>query len=922
MLFNFNRPIILLVIPLLLAFSWLTFRRARLKTYRRNMILTLRGIVIILIVSSLAGTGIKKVSGTSTTVFAVDGSASIEKMEYDINGFIKNAIDTMDKKEEAGVIRFGFNSAVEVLPSANPLFSSLQSRINDSFTNIENGLKFAGSLVPASDRKRIVLVTDGRENTGDAVAQAKIMRRNGFIVDVFPLSEPVYRDVQVKDIEVPSNVHSKQTFEISVSIYSTHKTSAVLELFTNRQLSAVKEIELLEGLNKYAFIDSSKEGGMVTYSVSVKSGEDEIPQNNKMSTFTYVEDIPRILLVHDEYNDGEELIKILENDVKVDVNRPEAAPSGLEELQRYDAFILTNVSIEKLGEPFLENLEKVVRLQGKGLLVTGGDNSYGPGGYYQTILEDILPVNMDIKPKEEEPNLGLILVIDKSGSMGAGQYGISKVELAKEAAIRSCEILKDKDMIGVIAFDGAVKWVVKTQYATNKEAIVNAIGSIRADGGTQILPPLKEAYLSLKDADTKLKHIILLTDGQAEKTGYLELIDGIADAGISISTVAVGREADTELLAALAWGGNGRYYMTDEFADIPKIFAKETFLAGKTYFNNRIFTPSLKNYSEILAGIEAVPTLEGYVASTPKKTSTVIFESDMGDPLLSVWQYGLGRTAAWTSDIKGMWTSSWMLWEQSPRFWKNLVSYLLQDREVMKYSVEGSFAEGRGRVELKLPESDFFKGDVDAVLAGPEGPEFNMELQPVEPGLYRGEFDPGGSGVYVANISLHEDGESKEELSTGIRIPYSPEYDISEKNNTGFLEKIAAAGGGRIISSAADVFSGELEEVTAINDITDLLLIIAILLYLVEIAIRRLNIPFERFFGYAKTVSYNAGKYTKQVLDINFKRLEADKTKNVNLKNIENDSKKEKNKKVLNNIKKDEDSHISALLEKMKKRKH
>ena len=184
---------------------------------------------------------------------------------------------------------------------------------------------------------------------------------------------------------------------------------------------------------------------------------------------------------------------------------------------------------------------------------------------------------MEMKIKGEVPSLGIMLVIDKSGSMG-GQGVYSKIEIAKEAAIKALDSLKPKDKIGVIAFDGAAQWVVEFTDIKNKDDIIDSIGTIRAGGGTSIIPALDEAYLALKDADTKQKHIILLTDGQAESSGYYQLLENINKAGITVSTVAVGQGADEYLLSTIAEEGNGRYYFVDDFSTIPHIFTKETML--------------------------------------------------------------------------------------------------------------------------------------------------------------------------------------------------------------------------------------------------------------------------------------------------------------------------------------------------------
>ncbi|MDD4494121.1 MAG: VWA domain-containing protein, partial [Eubacteriales bacterium] len=681
----------------------------------------LRSAVLFFLLLALAGTVILSSSGAATTIFLADTSDSSENSRQEIEEFIRDALKTKDISDNAGIVSFGLNTAVENSPSGSPVFNKLQTNVNGSFTNIESGLKSAAALIPAGQRKRIVLITDGIENAGNALKQAKLLRQNGITLDIHPIAADAVPDALIRSLDIPSALHINESFEVVVEIYSNVETDATLRFYEGRNLDSTRAVTLKRGINRFAYSEKAEEGGFVTYRAEVWFEGDGVSENNYLSAYSYVSDIPKVLLVSEKELEDNELWKILNDDLNIELSKPEAVPVQLTELQKYDAFILNDVYADALSPDFLSGLKIMVENQGKGLLTTGGDNSYAIGGYNNTELEEILPVNMEIIPKEEDPNLGLVLVIDKSGSMGGGSYGVTKLDLAKEAAIRACEVLTSRDSIGVIAFDDAVQWVVKTGRVDDKEKVNELIATIRPGGGTSILPPLKEAYNSLRDTDTKLKHIILLTDGQAEKTGYDEVIENIRMDGITLSTVAVGSGADMQLLSALAEGGKGRYYSTEKFTDIPKIIAKETFLAGKTYVNNRTFAPKLTGFSEILSGINAVPYLDGYIGTTRKQTANVIFSSDTDDPILATWQYGLGRTAVWTSDADGMWTNSWLAWEQYPKFWKNVVSWILQQHAAGEYTLEASLDEGRGNVKLTLPSGETYQGSAEARITSPEG---------------------------------------------------------------------------------------------------------------------------------------------------------------------------------------------------------
>lgn len=927
MAFSVNSPMLLLLIPAAVAFVVFTSRRMlKYGGLRKRLAVAFRIILFVLVIAAIAGIGIKKSSTDTTTIFVLDISDSMAKAVPLVESFMEDALKSKKPSEKAGMVSFGKDAAVEFSAAHSPLFTSVQSKVNGNFTNIEQGLKLASSLIPAADKKRMVLITDGLENSGDSIKQARALRQQGITLDVFPVPVTQNAEVQVKEISVPENLHMNEKFEIVVKTDSTVKTTALLKLFSDKVLVAQREIEIQEGENNFTFSDEAKKGGIVTYTAVIEPVEDTVIKNNSMSAFSNIGDVARILVVQDNDEAGSELVKMLEDDIKIDVSNPSNLPVTIDELQKYDGFIISNVSAEKFDNRFLENLERSIKYQGKGLLVTGGENSYAPGGYYETVLEKVLPVNMDIKPEEEMPSLGLVLVIDKSGSMSEGQYGVSKVELAKEAAIRSTEVLSKQDMIGVIAFDSVAQWVVKTQKPDNLQSIQDAIGTIRAGGGTSILPPLREAYLSLKDVNTKLKHIILLTDGQAEKTGYMSLIEDMNKEGITMSTVAVGSMADVDLLKALAFGGKGRFYMTDEFTDIPKIFAKETFLAGQTYLNNRTFTPNLRSYSEILRNIDSIPPLNGYVGTRPKNTAKVIFSSDREDPVLATWQYGLGKTAAWTSDAKGMWTSEWLSWEQSPQFWKNLVSWLLQQKSGSDFSIKGSIKGGTGELELQFPPEESYRGNkVEAVMIAPSGVEERISLEAVSPGYFKGTFDADETGVYIASITIKNNGDTVKFVNSGINIPYSPEYNISRADNEEFLKKLAHEGGGRIIKNPGEVFSGELAPVESVTDITPILLSLAIILFLVEIAVRRLNIPFDRLIR-SKFIE-KAGSFAaaaKIMLDSRTTRdglmAEKPREKEQGETKEEVEVKDREEEKSSDTLGTSLDSHISILLEKKRKR--
>lgn len=930
MVFNFNYPLILILFPVLAAYLlYVSKGMIRLTKTKKRTILCLRITTMLLLILCLAGFGLKTVSKYTTTIFLVDSSDSTKESADIAKQFIKDSIENKGKNDKIGVANFGADVSAELTPTLKPRFVGLQTKINSRFTNIEKALNHVVSMIPADDNKRVVLISDGEENAGNAFSAINILKDKGISLDVFMLESADKNDVQLTSINVPQFVRQNEKFDTSIRVDSNVRTSGTLRLYRDRQLVSSTDVEIQEGENNFVLSQIAEEGGMVTYSAEIDAVNDEINQNNKNSSFVYVDDIAHILIIQDEDNEAGEIAKVLGNDVKIDVVSPESMPSRLEHLQKYDAFIISNISAEELSDSFLENLEISIKHMGKGLLVTGGEKSYALGGYKNTYLETILPVKMDVKIDEEHPNLALLLVLDKSGSMSSANYGISNMELAKEAAIRATEVLTQYDYIGVIAFDNDPQWVIKTQKLNNLKKVQDSIATIRAGGGTSILPALGEATRSLiETTDAKLKHIILLTDGMAERSGYESVLDKMEEKKITLSTVAFGKMADIELLELLAQRGNGRYYYVDEFTNIPKIFAKETTIAAKTYINNKKFTPVLNNYSPVLGGIGSVPDLYGYIRTTKKPASRVIFSSDENEPILATWHYGLGRTAAWTSDAKGMWTEEWIGWEQFSQFWKNLISWLVQKKAQDDYIISGKTEGGKGFIELTIPVDEIVKeGEVRATLISPSGKEEDTKLDVVSPGVYKGEFSADETGVYIASVKIDNEGEIINTITGGVLVPFSPEYNITRTNGEELLERLVYESKGRIIRNASEVFLGDIAPIENINDVTDILLLIILILFIIDIAIRRLNISFKKFdiilekgkavLAPLKSNIKTNKKHQKFVQSNKESNKERGKVRDEKVEfNKNNKSKFDKDKKKQNS----DTSHISKLLESKKKR--
>jgi hypothetical protein len=457
-------------------------------------------------------------------------------------------------------------------------------------------------------------------------------------------------------------------------------------------------------------------------------------------------------------------------------------------------------------------------------------------------------VDMQIKDEKRRPSLSIVFIIDHSGSMGETSGGVAKLELAKEAAVRSIELLFPNDRVGVIAFDDTASWVVPMTDLQNPDNIVNAIGGIQIGGGTDIYAGLLAMSKALPNDPAKVKHVILLTDGGADITGIPELVKKLyQENGITLSTVGVGNDA-APFLKDLAAIGNGRYHFTNNAGNIASIFTEETTLASRAYIVEESFFPTLVNSSPILAGITKAPRLHGYVASSAKDLAQVILESDKGDPILAVWQYGLGRSVAFTSDATGRWARDWARSEIFPTFWVQAVRYTINDslNSALQMTVEPKGEKAKIILDARSRTGDFLNAyQIEANIVAPNGEAQGITFTQVAPGRYESEFTPKEQGIYLIHFSGTTDtgGESASFAeTTGWALSYSPEYQRIDPNPDLLLRLSALTKGQVATPLPADIFTHDLKATRASQPIAPWLLLIAALLLPFDIAVRRLII--------------------------------------------------------------------------------
>ncbi|HRE48752.1 MAG TPA: VWA domain-containing protein [Aggregatilineales bacterium] len=851
---RFATPAALILFAVVIPFVvWLGLPRIAHRRHRDTISLALRLLIVTCLIFALSGLQTVEASDKLAVVFLIDASDSIDAdARAYAESFIRDSLGRMTVDDRAGIIVFGKNALVErpIAPTGD--FLGITSAPVQLDTDISSAIRLGLALFPPDAARRLVILSDGLETVGNAIDAARLAAATNVQIDVVPLRRAEGPEVLVTDVRLPTNVNQGEIFDLGVTVESQIPTTANLSILSAGAVVQSQTVNLTEGVNNFVITLRAPRQGFTDFRVRIDplsaASTDTYYQNNELAGFTEVTGPPRILLIRSNESESAALKGVLETaGLTVEVASPSELPVGLAPLAGYKAVILANVSATELTDAKMRALQIYVRDLGGGLVVIGGPNSYGVGGYFQTPLEEVLPVEMQIKDQKRIPRLTMIYVIDRSGSMEMiGTSGVTNLELGKEAARRSVNFLFERDRAGVLSFDTNPEWLVPIQFVANRRPIIEQIGALRPGGGTDIYSAVVEIARTLPSDPSSLKHVILLTDGGADETGIVETVKRMHDQhGITVTSIGIGVGVP-RFMRDIATVGGGQYYNLTDLSTIPQIFAAETVLATRSYIVEETFTPVLTANSPAMRGIDALPSLLGYVATSAKPTATVILTAQVGgfdDPLLATWQYGLGRAVAFTSDATTRWAQNWTGWTGFQRFWSQVIRSTMV--EGIDQALESRVERRDGRsilvVEARDENGAFINGlRLDAVVVDPRLQGQEVTLRQVAPGRYEAEFAPGSEGAYFIRVAGAGGDGLGVAQTTGWVLSYSPEYRLRQ-TNTRLLDELAAlTGGQRLGDDPTLTFRHDIREERAAANLFPLLLLLTALLLPFDIAVRRL----------------------------------------------------------------------------------
>ncbi|MFT5122519.1 MAG: putative membrane protein [Kiritimatiellia bacterium] len=782
-----------------------------LAPFRAHFALLVRLLIAGAFVMVLAEPRAVRKSDIVSTMYVLDISDSIGEGATDAAlKFVMNQVEKKPEKDQAGLVVFGRNAAVELPPRVNFPFEAINVRVAKDGTDLARGLSLAEAMLPDENQGHIVLISDGAETDGNVQEMLDALRSKDIPVDVLPISYEYENEVWLEKLEIPRSVKIGETYEASVVLSSLKKGAGKLVIQENDQVIYDRQVEFKAGKNRFVIPIYLREPGYYEYAARIEmpEGKDGWSENNLAVNELFLKGEGKVLFVTStvgQPRDWEPMAKALQESKKLVEVIPSAEfPMDAIALMPYDVIVFPNVPADELNVAQQQAVKDAVFRQGIGFIMLGGDNSFGPGGYHRTPIEEVLPVSMDVKQKKIMPKGALAIVLHTCEFANGNTWG-------KRITIEAIKVLGAQDDVGVMVYNwgngGAggidgVQWLFPLMPASELDKMIPKINSAQIGDMPSFAPTMEMGLKALKANDAAMKHMIIISDGDPSPAPDA-VLKGFIKEGISITTISVFPHGGQEqlLMKTIANLTGGRYYYPKHAQQLPSIFIKEAKTLKRSMIQNKTLDPIREFPSPILKGMDAIPQLHGYVITSlkPRANNVLLHQYDEEeDPILAVHRHGLGKTAAFTSDLNANWGRDWVSWEHYRAFVDQLITEVARVQQHTELSMQ-SFADGNTGVVVI---EDYHEGasflDFDVEINGPSRRPEKVRMKQVGPRLYRGEFPLEGKGRYQV-LAAGSGGDRNEQIMGGFAVPYSPEY-LKFRADSISLKRIAEKTNGRVLS--------------------------------------------------------------------------------------------------------------------------
>ncbi len=860
---TFDRPLWLLGLPLAGAYFALVSRRTRaaLPPRAQRLALGVRLLAASLLILALAGLHTVRRTDRLATLFLLDVSQSISPDARARSlRYVSAAVRAMGRGDQAGVITFGKTPALDVPLSPAPDLAAIRGSEAGDATDLAAALRLAEGTFPANLARKIVVLSDGNQTRGAAEAEADALRLNGVRVEIAPTDWESSGGNQapealISHVQTPSDASLNAPFAVRVDMQSTVAQTGQLTITRDGAPFARLLVHLAAGASEETLTDRLARPGLHRYDARLVPAHDSTTQNNHAFADVAVQGRPRVLYLTDQPGTAALPPILRAQGLDVDLEPPARSPSDANALTAYDGVVLANVGADSFSPAQQQALGLAVQTFGVGLGMIGGPQSFGAGGWNGSPVEAALPVLMTVPETRKLPSAAVVVVLDASGSMSQTEDGVEKVQLGARAAVQLMSSLQPTDQVAVASVTTETTVVMPLQAASRVAQARTAIEDVHAGGGgIYCRQGLEDAYALLLGSHAAIKHVILVadtTDSEQQDNCVAMAADARRRFHITTTVCGIGRGTDTDapFQRTLARTGGGQWAAVGEAADLPSLFRRDVQTLKRSWYTETPARAVADPSDPLLSGLTFAdaPPLLGHNLATPRPGAFLALRIGPSDPLLVHAQRGLGRSFAFLSDDQPHWASQWLGWSQSSRFYAQIVRGVLRTSAPASFVAAVDGAGGRAHLTVdavSLPGA----GAVHATVVAPDLSTAGVALSPLAAGRTTGAFDADQPGTYL--VSVRQDGPNGGQKTLRLAVPYAPEYE-NLGPNLPLLLGLADATGGKLQPDAARVFANRAPAVLGDQSLAPLLLLLAALCLVADIAVRRLALALPALARFA-----------------------------------------------------------------------
>lgn len=850
---RFTDPIYLLLFIPLMAGLWYSFRHVHgMAKGRKRFAFAVRFTLVASLILALSGPEARRPNKGLCTVFLLDRSDSVSDSERArAEKFVDEAMKQLGPDDLAGVVAFGKDAVVDASPGGRRELGRVLSTVDGSASDLAGAVRLASASFPDGKARRLVLLSDGNETSGDLSEAAQVAATDGVPIDVVPLGlKELTGETTVVGLEAPTEARTQQPFDIRVIADSARAQKGMLEIDRDGIVVKKMPVNLNEGRNALVVPEKLTDVGFHKYRATLIAEHDVDNRNNVGLGFVAVRGKPRILVLQGNPKETTLADALRKNGLQVDMGGPAIVPSRPEDLQVYDAIFLNDINASSLTQSQMQLMQSAVKDSGVGFGMIGGEDSFLPGGYYGSPIADVLPVDLNIRQRKTFPSTSILIIIDASGSMGAQEGGQTKLQLAGKAAEETVKLMSPLDRVGVAGASDGIEMVAPMQKLTDKGNVIAQVHHLsQGGGGIYIRPSIAKAEQILNSESTQVRHFILLADGadSEDQEGAIETALRMRANKITTSVVAIGTGQDVPFLKKLAAAGGGRYYLAEKASQLPAIFTQDTSIMSRSAIEEGAFIPKIMAGEEILRGVadDGVPPLLAYDLTDSRPLARTSMRTKKDDPLLATWQYGLGTSLAFTSDAHPRWARNWVGWAGYGAFWSQAARAISRRSTLNNYQVNVRNEGGKGLVDVKAFDrlgNPLTATNASVRVATPDGGSRELRLTQQGPGEYQAAFDSSAIGTYIVTVAEPDGNGGMRSSATGYSIPYPPEYR-TYRGNRPLLERTAATTAGKTLTLPSEALRPVQNPGVSISELWASFLLFGAILLPFDVGVRRLALP-------------------------------------------------------------------------------